>query len=144
VDSATGKVRFSPFDGPGAYVMVARAVYGDTATAWSAPITLNVISPFDMTGVSFPDSRGPSYQLRGTVREKALAGSRVTIAVAKGKKGKRFKTLGKAKVSSKGVFKLRFTVRARGTCRLRYSFAGNSMVARGTVFDPIRIRRILS
>lgn len=141
-DEATGQVKFTPYDGPGAYVMVARGVYGTAATAWSAPITLNVIAPFDMTAVSFPDSRGPSYQMRGTVREKAIAGSRVTIAVAKGKKGKKFKTLGKAKVNSQGVFKLRFRL-ARGTYRVRYSFSGNSVVAKGTQYGTMTIRRVI-
>ena len=37
----------------------------------------------------------------------------MTVAVAKGKNGKRFRTLGKAKVNSKGLFTLRFTSAAR-------------------------------
>jgi hypothetical protein len=53
-----------------------------------------------------------------------------------------FRTLGKAKVNSKGVFKLRFRL-ARGTYRMRYSFKGTSTVARGTVYQVIRVRRIL-
>ena len=76
------------------------------------------MAPFDLSSVSFPDSRGPSYQLRGIVREKAIAGSRVTVAAAKGKKGKRFRTLGKGKVNSEGVFKVRFRL-SRGTYRIR-------------------------
>ena len=68
----------------------------------------------------------------------------MTVAAAKGKNGKRFRTLGKAKVNSKGVFKLRFTIRKRGTYRLRYSFAGSATVARGTIYevdqDPPRAR----
>jgi hypothetical protein len=142
VDTASGKVRFSPSDGPGTYVMVARAQRGNYYTPWSPPVTIKMVAPFDLQSVSFPDSRGPSYQLRGVVREKAMAGSRVTIAVAKGKKGKKFKTLGKAKVTSKGVFKLRFKLK-RGTYRLRYSFKGNSVISRGTSYQVIKIRRIL-
>jgi hypothetical protein len=142
VDSATGKIRFWNFDGPGQYVMVARAQSGDYFTAWSAPVTITLIAPFDLSSVSFPDSRGPSYQVRGVVREASAAGSRVTVAVAKGKKGKRFRTLGKPRVNSQGVFKLRFRLK-RGTYRVRYSFRGNSTVARGTVYEVIRIRRIL-
>ncbi|MDA0185266.1 hypothetical protein OJ997_33485 [Solirubrobacter phytolaccae] len=142
VDDATGKVKFSPFDGPGAYVMVARAIYGTAGTAWSAPITINVQSPFDVSFVSFPDRRGPSYQLAATIREKAIAGSRVTVAVAKGKKGKKFRTLGKGKVNSKGEVKVRFRL-ARGTYRVRFSFSGNSLVAKGTQYGTMTIRRVI-
>jgi hypothetical protein len=142
IDSASGKVRFSPNDGPGQYVIVARAQRGNYYTPWSAPVTVNMMGPFDLSNVSFPDSRGPSYQLRGVVREKALAGSRITVAIAKGKKGKKFKTLGKPKVTSQGVFKLRFRA-SRGTYRLRYSFKGNSVIVRGTAYEVIKIRRVL-
>jgi len=45
----------------------------------------------------------------------------VTVAVAKGKKGKHFRTLGKPKVNSKGVITLRFRLKL-GTYRMRYSF----------------------
>ncbi|MDA0140843.1 hypothetical protein [Solirubrobacter deserti] len=140
VDDATGKVAFSPYDGPGAYVMVARATYLGAATPWSAPITINMQSPFDISSVSFPDSRGPSYQLAATVREKAIAGGRVTVAVAKGKKGKRFRTLGKARVNSQGVLKLRFRL-ARGTYRVRFSYSGGPAVTRGTQYGSMRITR---
>lgn len=142
VDDATGKVKFSPYDGPGAYVMVARATYGTSSTAWSAPITITMQSPFDISLITFPDARGPSYQLRGQVREKAISGGRVTVAVAKGKKGKKFRTLGKAKVNSQGVFKLRFRL-ARGTYRVRYSYSGGPNVTRGTVYAGMKITRRL-
>ena len=105
-------------------------------------MTVNLVAPFDLSSVSFPDSRGPSYQLRGIVREKAIAGSRVTVAAAKGKKGKRFRTLGKGKVNSQGVFKVRFRL-SRGTYRLRYSFSGNSVVTKGTAYEVITIRRVI-
>jgi len=142
VDSATGKIRFWNFTGPGQYTMVARAQYGDYFTAWSPPVTITLVAPFDLSDVSFPDSRGPSYQLRGTVGEAAAAGSRVTVAVAKGKKGKRFRALGKPKVNTKGNFTLRFRL-ARGTYRVRYSFKGTSSVARGSVYEVVTIKRVL-
>jgi hypothetical protein len=142
VDDATGQVKFTPFDGPGAYVMVARGVYGTSATPWSPPITVNVQSPFDISTVSFPDRRGPSYQIAAYIREKAIAGSRVTVAVAKGKKGKKFRTLGKGKVNSKGVVKVRFRL-ARGTYRVRFSFSGNALVAKGTQYGTMTIRRVI-
>jgi hypothetical protein len=143
VDSATGKIRFWNFTGPGEYTMVARAQFGDYFTAWSPPVTITLVAPFDLSDVSFPDSRGPSYQLRGTVREAGVAGSRVTVAVAKGKKGKRFRTLGKPKVNGKGNFTLRFRL-SRGTYRVRYSFKGTGSVTRGSVYEVITIRRILA
>ena len=138
----SGKVRLPGFDGPGPYVVVARASRGNYSTPWSAPVTVKLVAPFDLSSVSFPDSRGPSYQLRGIVREKAIAGSRVTVAAAKGKKGKRFRTLGKGRVNSQGVFKVRFRL-SRGTYRIRYSFSGNSVVTKGTAYEVITIRRVI-
>ena len=79
---------------------------GDYYTAWSPPVTMKLIAPFDFSTRTFPDQRGPRYSVRATLREASAAGSRVTVAVAKGKNGKRFRTLGRAKVYSKGVFKL--------------------------------------
>jgi hypothetical protein len=141
-DPTTGAIRFWNFDGPGTYVMVARGQAGEYFTAWSPPVTITLVAPFDLKTVTFPDSRGPSYQVRGEVRELAVAGGKVTISYAKGKKGKRFHTLGKAKVNSKGAFKLRFRLK-RGTYRMRYSFKGNANVVRGAVYEVIKIRRIL-
>ena len=94
-------------------------------------MTLQLQRPFDILTGSFTDRRGPSYQLRTTMRDAVLRGSRVTVALAKGKNGKRFRTLGKPKVNSKGQFKVRFTVRKLGWYRVRYSFKGNATVARG-------------
>ena len=142
VDSASGKVRLPSYDGPGEYVIVARAQRGSYYTPWSTPVRVTLQAPFDLSSVSFPDARGPSYQLRGTVREKVIAGSRVTVAAAKGKNGKKFRTLGKARVNSQGVFKLRFRL-PRGTYRVRYSFSGNAVVTKGTAYEVIRIRRVL-
>jgi hypothetical protein len=143
LNRGTGKVEIIGASEPGDYVVVARAKSGDYYTAWSPPVTMRLIAPFDFVTRSFPDARGPRYQVRGTVRETTAAGSRVTVAYAKGKKGKKFRTLGKAKINSKGVFKLRFTIRKRGTYRLRYSFRGNATVARGAIYETIRIRRVL-
>lgn len=143
LDRATGKVQIIGAREPGDYTIVARAKAGDYYTPWSPPVTFRLMAPFDLATVRFPDARGPRYQLRGEVREHAIAGGRVTVAIAKGKKGKKFRTLGKAKVNSKGIFKLRFTVRQRGSYRLRYSYRGGSAVARGTVYETITIRRVL-
>jgi hypothetical protein len=149
VNSTTGQIQLTNVSTPGSYVVVARARSGDYYTAWSAPVVLTAIAPFDLSSRTFPDSRGPRYSVRGVVREPSAAGKRVTIAIAKGKKtrkGKkstRFHRLGKAKVNRKGVFKLRFKVRKRGVYRLRYSFPGNATVARGKVVERIRVKRVL-
>jgi len=141
-NSTTGKVELIGAREPGTYTIVARARNGQYYSPWSTAANFNLIAPFDLSSRSFPDSRGPSYQVRATVGELSAAGGRVTVAAAKGKNGKRFRTLGKAKINSKGVFKLRFRL-ARGTYRMRYSFKGSSTVARGTVYETVRIRRII-
>ena len=112
LDRATGKVQIAARE-PGDYVVVARAKNGDYYTPWSAPITMKLIAPFDLASRRFPDQRGPRYQVRGELRE-VTAGGRVTVAAASGKNGKKFRTLGKGKVNSKGIFKLNFTIRKRG------------------------------
>jgi hypothetical protein len=142
LNSATGKVELIGASQPGTYTIVARAHIGSYNTPWTAPVNFNLIAPFDLSSRSFPDSIGPSYQVRAVLGEASAAGSRVTVAVAKGKKGKRFRTLGKPKVNSKGAVTLRFRL-ARGTYRMRYSFKGSSTVARGTVYDVIKITRRL-
>ena len=124
LDRATGQVQIIGARDPGTYTAVARAKIGDFATPWSAPVQLQLQQPFDILTGSFTDRRGPSYQLRTTMRDAVLRGSRVTVSLAKGKNGKRFRTIGKAKVNSKGQFKVRFTVRKLGWYRVRYSFKG--------------------
>ncbi len=139
VDATTGKVQLFERT-PGAYVMVARARYLGYHSPWSAPIQIHLIAPFDLSSRTFPDSIGPTYQVRGIVGEPS-AGGRVTVSAVRGKKGGRFRTLGKAKVSSKGVFKLRFRLKKLGVYRIRYSFAGSSTVAKGSITEVVRIKR---
>jgi hypothetical protein len=142
LNSATGKVELIGASSPGTYTIVARAHIGSYNSPWTAPVNFNLIAPFDLSSRTFPDSIGPSYQVRAVLGEASAAGSRVTVAYAKGKKGKVFHTLGKPKVNSKGAVTLRFRL-ARGTYRMRYSFKGSSTVARGTVYDVIKITRHL-
>jgi hypothetical protein len=103
-------------------------------------VTVSVVAPFDLERVSFPDSRGPSYKLRGQVRERVARG-KVTISIARGKKKGKFHRIGKAKINSKGRFTKRFTVRRTGTYRLRYTYKGSSLVAGGRVTEQVRISR---
>jgi hypothetical protein len=141
VNSTTGAVELIGAREPGTYTIVARARVGSYYSPWTAPVNFNLIAPFDLSSRSFPDSRGPSYQVRAVLGETTTRG-RVTIAVANGKNGKKFRTLGKARISSKGIIKLRFRL-ARGTYRMRYSYAGSSTTAKGTVYEVIKIRRII-
>jgi len=141
-NTTTGKVELIGAREPGTYTIVARARAFGNYTAWTPPVNFNLIAPFDISSRSFPDSRGPSYQVRATLGDAVAAGSRVTVAVAKGKKGKRFRTLGKPKINSKGQITLRFRL-SRGTYRMRYSFKGNSVMARGTIYETIRIKRVI-
>ena len=142
LNRTTGLVELIGLRDPGTYVVVARAKNGDYYTPWSPPVSLRLYSPFDMTSVTAIDSRGPSYKLRGTLRDAWGAGGKVTVAIASGKKGKHFRTMGKAKVNSKGRWTLRFTVRRYGYYRVRYSFSGNDLVPKGALYEVVRIRRI--
>lgn len=142
LDRTTGKVQVYSRE-PGSYLVVARAKNGDYTTPWSAPVSMRLQQPFDVLSGSFPDRRGPSYQLRTVMRDGAAAGSRVRVAIAYGKKGKKFRTVGSGKVSSKGVFKVRFTVRKLGWYRVRYAFSGNANVAKGSSYAQIRFRRVI-
>jgi len=141
VDRTTGTadVRFTE---PGTWVMVARIKSGDYYTPWSAPVTARIKAPFDLSYVGFPDSRGPSYKLRAILRDTYARGSRVRVYYAKGKKGGKFRRLGRSsKISAKKVFTLRFRMRKPGVYRLQYRFKGNALVVPGKVTQKIRIRR---
>lgn len=142
VDTTTGTVPLR-FDAPGDWVIVARAQRGAFFTPWSPAVRVRVKGPFDLQTVTFPDSRGPSYRLTGTVRERAAAGKRVRIALARGRKGGKFRNIGRAKIRGNGTFSLKFNVRRVGRYRLRYTFRGSALVARGTIVQGIRIRRRL-
>jgi hypothetical protein len=132
------------FTEPGQYVMVARVRSGDYYSPWSAPISFAVKAPFDLAYVGFPDSHGPSYKLRATLRDGFARGSRVTVYYAKGRKGGKFRRLGRSsKVNGKKVFTLRFKLRKPGVYRLQYRFKGSSLVLGGKVTEAIRIRRTI-
>ncbi|MDX6724855.1 MAG: hypothetical protein QOD73_3259 [Solirubrobacteraceae bacterium] len=139
VDRTTGQAEFR-FDKPGRWLIVARAQNGSFFTPWSAPVNVNAVAPFDLERVTFPDARGPSYKLRGQVRELAARG-KVTISIARGKKKGKYHRLGKAKINSKGRFTKRFKLRKTGRYRIRYTYKGSDLVAAGRVTESVRIRR---
>ena len=139
VDRSTGLADFR-FDRPGRWLIVARVKGGDYFTPWAAPVTVTAIAPFDLERTSFPDFRGPSYKVRGQVRERAARG-KVTISIARGLKKGKYRRIGKAKINSKGRFTKRFKLRRTGRYRLRYTYKGSSLVAPGRVTEAVRIRR---
>jgi hypothetical protein len=142
LDRATGLADFL-FTEPGAYVLVARAKSGDFFTPWSAPVSATVLAPFDLAYTTFPDLRGPTYAVRGKLREKFAAG-RVSLSEARGRKGGRFRRVGRAKIdAAKGRFTVRFTLHRPGLYRLRYVYRGSALVAPGTVTELVRIRRTI-
>lgn len=142
VDRTTGTTPIR-FDRPGDWVVVARAGADGYFTPWSAPVRVRAKAPFDLSRVAFPDARGPRYKLKGYLRDEVSAGRRVIVSLARGRKGGKFKRLGKAKIRRNGTFKLRFTQRRTGRYRIRYTFRGSGLMARGKITQQIRIRRRL-
>ncbi len=141
LDRTTG-LADARFSEPGSYVMVARVRADDFFTPWSAPISFTVKAPFDLSFVSFPDSRGPSYKLRATMRDAFARGSRVTVYAAKGRKGGKYRRLGRSsKVNSRGRFTRRFRLSSAGNYRIQYRFKGSSRVVKGKVTTVVRISR---
>lgn len=142
VDGTTGSVPLR-FSEPGSYTVVARGYSGDYYTPWSPPVVVRAIAPFDFDrDVNFLDSRGPSYRLKGYVREETARG-RVTIKAARrsGKRYTKYRTLGRPRIRSNGTFTLRFKLRKTGRYKVRYSFKGSSTTAAGRVDTRIRIAR---
>ena len=133
------------FDAPGTYVIVARATgftgaAGQFYSPWSPPVTARVLAPFDFSGsVSFPDSRGPVYKLRATLRDKGAKG-KVKILMARGWKGGKFRSIGKAKIRGR-VIKKTFTQHSVGKYRIRYVYKGSKLMAPGNITQKITIRR---
>jgi hypothetical protein len=141
VSSTTGTIDLS-LRTPGTYTVVMRAKAGEYYSPWSAPVNVVAVVPFDLDGITFPDSRGPSYLLRGTVRDKTIRGT-VTLALARGSKGGKYRSIGKTKISSKSTFSKRFKQKRTGTYRLRIHYAGSPLAPPGSITYKIRITRRL-
>lgn len=144
VDSATGTVPLRLSE-PGRYVVVARAKgfglsTGQFFSPWTTPVTIVAKAPFDVAWTRTPDFRGPTYRIKVALREESARG-RVSIAYARGSKGGRFRSMGSAKLDRRGQFSKRFTLRKRGTYRIRFRFKGSATVAAGTVTAKFRISR---
>jgi len=139
--ASTGGVADLRFRVPGVYTVVARAKTGSAASPWSAPVTVRTKAPFDISRVSYPDSRGPSYQLKGHLYDSFARGGKVHISIARGKKGGKFRSLGSAKITRKGTFTKRFRQTSPGQYRIRYIFKGSTLVAGGRETRGVRITR---
>jgi hypothetical protein len=142
VNSSTGAaaVRFAA---PGRYTLLVRAksFRSDVFTPWSPRLDVTVDAPFDfLVPPRLSDSRGPTYAVVGQIREKSARG-RVTIALSRGSKAKRFKTIGKPRISKSGKFKLKFRVSRIGKYVMRFSYKGSATVRRGSIKYPIRFFR---
>jgi hypothetical protein len=142
IDSTTGKLQLLATK-PGTYVVVARAQSGNAFTPWSAPVTVRVLAPFAFID-SFPDSVGPRYTIRGKLNEGSARGGRVTLAAAKGRHGKHFRTLGHGTIDKHGIFRIHVTLHRRGVYLFRYTFRGKGTVAGGRVLEAVKITRILA
>jgi hypothetical protein len=139
VNSTTGTIDLR-LTTPGTYTIVARAKNGQYASPWSAPVNVVAVVPFDMDALSFPDSRGPSYLLRGTVRDKTIRG-KVSLSMARGTKGGKYRSIGTASISSKSTFSKRFKQRRTGTYRLRIHYKGSALAPPATITTKIKITR---
>ena len=146
-DRMTGVAQLR-FPGPGVYTVVARPKRfvgsGQVAAPWSAPVRVVVVAPFDVSGgLRFLDSRGPSYSVRVQLRETSARG-RVSVSLARGKRGGRYRSVGSARISRSGTITKRFRATRAGAYRLRFTYRGAGTIGGGRVTFPIRIARRIS
>lgn len=146
VDPTTGLVPLS-IRKPGTYVIVARqkgysTASGNFYTPWSAPVTVRAVVPFEVSNLGFIDSVGPRFSIRGYVQDDVMVGSRVTVSMARGTKGGKYKTISKPKVKSNRSFTVNFTQRRRGTYRFKVTYRGNSKVVGAYMVRKLKISSI--
>jgi hypothetical protein len=127
------------FREPGTYSIVGRAAgYSGIDGPWSAPFAINVKDPFDLlTRPFFVDSRGPSYKVRLRMGSEFTRG-KVTIKIAKGRKGGKFRSVGKARIRD-GIARKRFRITRSGNYRMRIGYKGSKTVAGGRVTASFRV-----
>lgn len=68
----------------------------------------------------------------------------MSVSLARGTKGGRYRGLGRAKISRIGTISKRFTVTRPGTYRLRFFYAGSQTMAKGRQTFLIKVRRVTS
>lgn len=143
VNSSTGMLDLT-FPAAGTYTIVARAKVGQYTSPWSAPVNVQVLVPFDLSTVTFPDSIGPRYTLRGSLRETARIPGKVSLAMARrGAKNRygKYRSIGSATISSKNTFTKSFTQRKTGYYRIRISYKGSATAPKTTAYVSGRITR---
>jgi hypothetical protein len=146
-DTTTKTVGVRLDQGPGTYVVVARAKgYSGLSTpnvftAWSAPATIRAFAPFDTQRFSWTDTRGPSYRFSATIRATGASGN-VSVGIRRGSKGK-FRSYGKVKIRKHRISK-RIRLPRTGTYQMRLGYKGNSTVAGGSELRSFRITRRIS
>jgi hypothetical protein len=142
VNSTTGNLDLT-FSTPGTYTIVARAKNGLYTSPWSPPVTVQVLVPFDLSSVSFPDAIGPKYTMKGYLRETSIRG-KITLAMARrgahNRYGK-YKSIGSVHVSSKGTFTKSFKQKRTGYYRVRIHYAGSAIAPAATIYGRVHITR---
>ena len=139
VDTTSGLANFS-FAKPGRYVIVARAAAGRLLLPWSAPTIVNAVAPFDLASVEFPDHKGPSYKLRGQIREHSRAArSRSTSPRARRRAGSTSSARRRSARRAASRSASRSATSAPTACAT--STGATSTVAAGRVTERIKITR---
>lgn len=123
------------FPAPGTYTVVARDAADGQFTPWSAPLRIQVVTPFDLFSLSFPDTSGPDFRALASAVPGATGVVRVALARGKGA----FHRLGRARINASGAFGARFTAEKAGKYRLRFTYRGNNLVTRGTIVRSFRV-----
>lgn len=100
-----------------------------------------VLAPFDVSGgLEFLDSRGSSHSVRIRLRETSARG-RVSVTLARGSRGGKYRSVGSARISQAGTVTKRFRTSRPGVYRLRFTYAGAGTIRRPSATFPIRINR---
>ena len=141
VDRNTG-LADARFTEPGRYVMVARDQERRLLHAVERPDQLPGQGAVRPLLRRLPGPERSELQAARDAARRLRPRQRVTVYYAKGKKGGKFRKLGRcSKINSKKAFTLRFTMRQPGTYRLQYRFKGTQLVLGGKVTEAIQIRR---
>jgi len=141
-DLDTGKDTLT-FGKPGRYTFVARSnsTRGITpaSTPWSAPTLVTVMAPFGVdTALSNAHIR--TVKITGNTTEETATGT-MTVSIAKGAKGKKFKKIATVKLGTASRFTVKFRVAKPGAYRVRYAYKGNATVTAGTAYEVFRLKR---
>lgn len=141
VDTTSGTAVLT-FRTPGVYTVVARAERDGAATPWSRPVRIRAMAPFDLGRVRFTDTTGPSFRIEGRVRDRNASG-RVSVAIGIGPSGPFQPIGGSSRIGRDGRFFANFRARAAGVYRLRFTYAGNRLVARGVYVRRFRVQTVI-